>query len=744
LTRVLTPVALFALALAVRVLPWPTVIESDRVVFFGMDAWYHLRRIQMVLTTTGWPAAFDPYDNFPAGGMPIWPPLFDAALAFALWPVHALGDWLAVERAAALVPPLLGALCVVALYRVALRLFDATVAAVAGLLLSLLSAHFWYSQLGFVDHHVAAALVATLLLGVAVSLLATLTGTAPAVGWRRGALAFGAGAALSLLLWPGLLLEVGLAELALGIGWMTRRERGAAIRGAVALTLANGLAFVLVLPSGWSAEWVVWTDFSPAVLSRFQPWMFASLTLLTGVCALLWRRGTWGRTRQARVAHVLVLGLALLAASPVAFPELPAGGAEAWRWLAKDEVFQAMVMESKPLFIGESGFDRSNAELRLSRFLYLLPLLLGALAWHARGSAKRPALTLLIGWTLAFAAATLLQRRFFNSLAPAFAAVVAWSVVSLFRAAAVRVGGGRPGRVAATAVLLAACVWLFAPTLGAYRLPLSNLVAAARGTPMTVPRNELSRRVLIETAEWLRDNTPPTDAPLDPASRPEYGVMAPWGFGHLLKYVARRPTVVGNFGDDVGEANMRRATAYFVSREPDAVRILDDLRVRYVLTHTLADADPALLRGDAMRRRMSLDDSPGWRHHRLLYESRLEGDRAEIGRSEYRLFERVAGAHLRGRAPPGATVLARLGYESHRGRRGTFESAVAADAAGRYELVLPYATRGAPPGVRSEAAYEIYCEGRRALVAIAETDVQSGAAIAGPDFESEAAGDPAS
>ena len=120
----LTPVGLFALALVVRLLPWPTVIENGRVVFFGMDAWYHMRRVQLVLANGGWAPGFDPYVNFPHGAWPIWPPLFDSLVAWTLWPVYVSADWFSVEVAAALVPPVLGALCVVLSWALARWLFD--------------------------------------------------------------------------------------------------------------------------------------------------------------------------------------------------------------------------------------------------------------------------------------------------------------------------------------------------------------------------------------------------------------------------------------------------------------------------------------------------------------------------------------------------------------------------------------------------------------------------------------------
>ena len=215
---------------------------------------------------------------------------------------------------------------------------------------------------------------------------------------------------------------------------------------------------------------------------------------------------------------------------------------------------------------------------------------------------------------------------------------------------------------------------------------------------------------------------------------PEYGVLAPWGYGHLLKYVAQRPTVVGNFGDDVGEANLRRTTAYFASRELDAVGILKDLRARYVLVRTLGDVPAGRLHGEAMHQRLSVDDSPGLAHHRLLYESLLRGESLELGRSDYRVFERVEGARIVGRAPPGTDVRASLAYQSNRGRRGLYRSRTVADDDGRYELRVPYASRGGPPGVRPDGPYRIATEGGAADVVVDERAVRAGEVISGPEF----------
>jgi asparagine N-glycosylation enzyme membrane subunit Stt3 len=90
--RFLGPVGLFGLAFAVRALPRQRVFAGDDVLFFGNDAFYHLRRI--VYSVVRFPDLldFDLYINYPHGAKPIWPPLFDWAVALVSLPFYRPGE----------------------------------------------------------------------------------------------------------------------------------------------------------------------------------------------------------------------------------------------------------------------------------------------------------------------------------------------------------------------------------------------------------------------------------------------------------------------------------------------------------------------------------------------------------------------------------------------------------------------------------------------------------------------------
>jgi asparagine N-glycosylation enzyme membrane subunit Stt3 len=462
--------------------------------------------------------------------------------------------------------------------------------------------------------------------------------------------------------------------------------------------------------------------------------MFGALALHSAGCAALWRWSGAGSERRRRVLQTVAVGAAVVVASALAFPGLLVGASDAWRWMARDEAFQGMVLESSPLFLGSGGIDLSIPEVRLSRFIYLFPAALVALWLEARRGEQRAELLLLVFWCLVLAGVTVAQRRFFNTFSVGFALVMGWSAVQVYRVLPPLLPAFRARKAATGALVLAFFTFLMAPVFRAYQESFHNHLAAIRGEPLALGGRQGVRRALVAGAEWLRINTPPTSGFLDPEISPEYGVLSRWTSGHILKYEARRPTVVGNFGDDLGGENFRLSLTYFRSGEDRAVQILEKLKVRYVVMRlargpVLAEADRR-----AMVRRLSGLDVLTLNQHRLVYETPLgrRGDGAP--QAEYRIFEFVRGARLAGQASPGKRVGARISCLSNRGRKILARLTSRADPNGRYALTLPYATHGAPPAVLCDSAYTVFSGGRRVEVAVHEDQVQSGSPVLGPDL----------
>jgi asparagine N-glycosylation enzyme membrane subunit Stt3 len=244
--------------------------------------------------------------------------------------------------------------------------------------------------------------------------------------------------------------------------------------------------------------------------------------------------------------------------------------------------------------------------------------------------------------------------------------------------------------------------------------------------------------------------------------RPEYAVLSHWTDGHILEYVARRPTVVDNFGDDLGEENFALSEEYYLAEEPRASQILDQLGVRYAIfeyrvlpfrrevgPRTIlsrlffadgAASEEAVAVHEFQARKVA-QAVPAVARHRLVFESRPKQRGRRV--PAFKVYEHVRGALLSGAAEPGTRVEAHLDLETNQGRRFAFVATAMADEFGRFTLRFPYATQGAPPAVRTADHVELRGAGGSARVVVREADVREGRTVAVPPFAAQgAAGEP--
>jgi hypothetical protein len=390
---------------------------------------------------------------------------------------------------------------------------------------------------------------------------------------RQSAL-LGLAMAGSVLVWPGSLLHVGIVQAALVARLMSASEPLPAIAWARRFALVHLVACVVVLPLSAGNEWLLWGRFSPVVLSNFQPLYFGAAALFFALLGELWRRGWLCADRPTRA---LVGGLScatLLGLLFFAMPELRLGLNDAWAWFAKDEEFQSVVSESAPLFAPGGSFDRAFAVEFLGAFVYAVPIAVVYLGWKARRRADR---LFFFWWTLALFGATLTQWRFMNSYSIAHSLLLALTLKSLHEDLAPHLIRRPRVAWAAASLALAGVLYACSPWVHGYRPHLVNLWRGIRGeAPQLIGAAGMSRLV-VTTARWLRENSPPPQ-------EPGYSVLGPWGDGHILKYVAQRPVVQDNFGDDVAAENFDLAEEYFAARsEQVALGVLERMGVRYVL-----------------------------------------------------------------------------------------------------------------------------------------------------------------
>jgi len=738
------PFALCLAAFIVRALPWRLVFDAGRVVFPDNDAYYHARRVFYTVVRFPEFLGFDPYLNFPHGGEPIWSPLFDFAVA-VLGRFTVGADLPALERLLVWIPPALGAATAVLAWSLAKVHFGRGAAWLAGGLVAVLPAHFLYSRIGFLDHHAAVALVGAALLGAGMRWLAAGARPPAPPGPSRGlALASGVLVGAALLLWPGMILDVALFQAGCLALLVTRAQASDARRVALAGALAHAVAALLVAPFAWGREWQAWGSFTPVVLSSFQPAWLLAVAAFFAALALALRRFEGPVSPARRAALVLACGGTVLAAAALAAPDLESAWRDVWRWFAKEERFQVTVSESRPLLFyrpGRLDFGFAISELSLLFFV----------AWRLCRAPARPEAALLLGWTAVLFGASLVQLRFTNSLVVPFAILVGWSGPPLVRELVRRAGGGRrAARLAGCAGLLA----LLAPALASYATYLRSQWRWLEGRPPERTGREERRLQLLEVADWLRESTEPTSGWLDASVHPEYAVLSHWADGHVLEHVARRPTVVDNFGDDLGEENFALSEEYYLAEEPRASEILDRLGARYAIFEYRALESRRDVEPGAMLARLYFGDGSagetavavqgtrarpveravlGVERHRLVFETAPKtGGRGR--RPAFKVYEHVRGAELAGATEPGARVEARLEVETNRGRRFEFLATGRADSRGRFSLRFPYATRGSPTGLRSADQVELRSAGGVARVTVGERDVREGRRVEVPAF----------
>src|SRR5947207_7831074 len=130
--------------------------EGGRARALTSDDNYHLRRARFAAAHYPRTILFDPLMNFPAGGVGIWPPLFDVALATPARLLHgAKASPDQVERGALWVPLAFAAGSIL----LAGLLGELVAGPTAGLALALFVAispgHILWTQYGHTDQHVA-------------------------------------------------------------------------------------------------------------------------------------------------------------------------------------------------------------------------------------------------------------------------------------------------------------------------------------------------------------------------------------------------------------------------------------------------------------------------------------------------------------------------------------------------------------------------------------------------------------
>jgi dolichyl-phosphooligosaccharide-protein glycotransferase len=567
LRRQVLLVALIALAaFGIRTYPaWNSVFNDRGVSFLETDAWYHVRLVENQVRNYPWRVTVDPYAALGGQFVPI-APLFDTLTSTAVVMLHGRDATpREVERVAAFVPPVLGALTVVAVWALARRMFDGRAALIAAALLATLPGHFLdRTMLGFVDHHALEALLAVVTLyAFARALHARSIAPAAVAGLVLGAylLSWGSGAFLVAILGTWLMVWLVLAP-----------DARALVRAGTLGAAASGVALLLVL------------IFQDPRMHRYTSQLIAlgGFAGLGGVLIVVARlRPGGGRGRAALTALVLLVPLATFAAA-AAMGWLPAALAQVLVDVARltPDPTRMGVLEARPLFMyaGEWRWAQPWTFFRTGFFIGLVALI--PFAWRVWRE-RRPEDLLLATYAIAAFAATVGQNRFGYYLVTACALLGGWLATVLLDWGGVPHAGDRSPSPRtrlpfAREVAVVAVATMFAPNL-----PRSVLLAPRASSFPEYWRNAIS---------WFGTGTPPPfatgddfyyaryDASAIPSA--DYTVMNWWDQGYWLTQVAHRVPVANPTQERAPVA----ARFYAETDEGRAMDLLQSQRSRYVLS----------------------------------------------------------------------------------------------------------------------------------------------------------------
>ncbi len=565
---VLGMAAALALGVAARLHTRAQADAGGRVHPLDSDSAYHLRRARFAAAQFPRTILFDPLMNFPAGGVAIWPPLFDLALAAPARLTRgaaASGD--AVARGAAWVPVAFAAGAIALTGLLARRLYGAAAGAAAALFLALCPGHILWSQYAHTDQHTAESFC-----GLLVLLLYLRSREEPGSP-GNGAREAGAGAALALavLTWQGAIYWGAIFALALVLE--TAATRRATLRAA-----AWTLGFPAAATAAATAAWLGWLSPPLTYVSFgfFQPLFLAALCGGAAVLVLAIRAARRELARGELVFGLVLAGLCAGATLPFAGGLVAglvngigyaagttheiAGGAG---YVSYPRDWLKGIFETQPLLSGGPGL----ALRQLSPGFFLAPFAVVAWAARARRGVRPGVHAALATWGAVTLFLALSQRLNVYYAAPLCALVL----VETARAVSSRTGRPVLATVFGFALALPMVPGL-KEELAAVYAPGSDLFAT-----LARMRAELPHPVGAYDPGLL--GPPPFPAALAQAS----SVIAPWSLGHFLLYEAEEPVVANNFGYGFLDS----VRFFLAESEDEALAIARRHRARWIVATDL-------------------------------------------------------------------------------------------------------------------------------------------------------------
>ncbi len=700
-----------ATALTVRVLGTGLLQTAQGVVRpTSSDAHYYLRRMVQAVQTFPHLSTTDPGLTCPQGAVPPWPGGLERGVAalLHLGPA-AWQNPQVVEQFAAWLPVASGVLAAWLTAALAWLWLGRRAAVAAGLISALLPLHIWYTAYSFVDHH--------MLLGPLVcAALWSLDLALRRPRWQSSlaiALSLGLAFALVTEAWIAMLLLVSAALLAALWGPRELPERTPRLT-----TLAWGVAGagLVAVPAICNSPYFIQGLVAPHAPSRFTLWLLAGLT--TTVTTIAWLAGAQQKPRILALFAGIVAGLAVLGLALVVDPAM-ADAVAAAAGFSQRQGMVAAIEESRPLW----SRPWPQPLVLMGGAVVLLPALPFAFQ-----TLPQPRRVLLVAALLLLTPLGLGQVRFGLVLAVPYA--LAWAAI---------LTGHMPR-------------W---PRIGIGLGALALLPLALGSTG--ADRWSAHEESLWRTMSWMKKHLPP------PSDQGPRCVLAPWDVGHKILHVTGQPVVASNFTELRERQALRDSLQVLLAASAaDAETVLAQRQVRWLWTmatpwavwqayaselgvpsmdlatatdalgtRLLRDAGSARAAGAGGNRQMLEGTGTLRRIHQSpleltgLFSQQLPGAVREIS-----LYERVAGAHIRGHATAGTVVWARIQVKHPGAPAFEFAQLAIATRDERYDLRVPYATSGMPFSLQALGPWQVRVGDAAAIrVDVAESAVESGHSV---------------
>ncbi len=740
---------IFVSGCALRYVPWHNFITPGGIYFLESDNYEHLRRIAVILHNFPFVPSHDFYAGFPKGTGAVWSPLLD--LTFAAM-IKAL-SWTGADAAfyAAVLPPVVGMLAVVPLFLWARECFGTSTALLASLIFAILPVNILSGMVGRPDNELIEPFWAALLFYMYTLCNRERAPDSGDSGPLKDAVlgvATGAVASLALLYWRGALLwwAIIAAHAALSLLYRGLRRGGTNQRLWLTTTIAFASAAAFISLVNIIKPWGLTGGMRFNIVSWFHAvsaFIAAAGLFAAGLMAYLKEKR--GLSTAASFALGAVLFLVLLVVTAAIAPGYFRGILQGAAVVGGENKWTSTIAQYRPLFKDASGRFSLSAPIESSTLLlFAAPLALIHLALRKRNEAA--SFFVFSGWALLLL--TVINGRYEN----VFALTVSVSGAVLLGFVYRLMSRGASAKAWGAAVTAAVLAGLLMPSLSFYRtLPLYS--------PFIVKGD------LEESLLWIRDNTPATSHYYEPMRRPEYGVMARWEYGGWISAIAKRPAIATIYG--IETHGMKESAEMFLATDNEKfLGILDENHARYLILSKSIGAlsgyaellgkdptgylnertDPSgrtiLETGrkffDLVHVNLYLADGQpsggpvffrGVQGVRLVYESPSLEDIGGLEQDvkKYKVFERVPGAVITGKARPNERVMLAGVVRTNRNRRFYAVSEAQAGPDGAFTLRAWYPVIGPyDTGVGVLGGYVLKAGDKERRVFVTEDDVVSG------------------